>query len=600
MVSFVRLLVLSLLNMACLVWAQPLDFSTAFPSYASSNSLISPGTPGSELRYPVKYFAPFDSLSIFDPDGLEGSFLGLLYPQVMEFGEDDFSNPPDRSTYFCYLCRDYAVSGDGLSVTFTLRDDVYWTDGQLITADDVVFSAQLLADPEILPDYRQFVYDGDAQILWRKVDDKTVVMELPRALGEGEWKFKARLTVVPEHIYRPAYEASGVAGVVALYPTTAADIVGAGPWRFGSYSDEEGLRLVQNREGSWVEDAFGNTLPYLDSVRFYAPEVSEGDDLADGEADFASDFPGLGVLERAEAAGVVARELDTGQPFVDHLVPNFTHPDERLGELMRSREFREAVAMLIDRERYAEDLYGARAAPYENFNAVRGYRDLPFEQRGYDPEAAYTLLEGLGLRRDPSQEACPGGCYAWPSGEALELRLVHFDRPQFNLAGEWLESALRAGGLDVTDMPLESEDYVNRMYTRDAESFRDFEFAFESRGGVEGNEFLKDVFSLGADYRWWGVSAEAGQPPAEAQDWEVRLSEIADVLSSDAPQAAKVAASAEGTMLFAQHLPMIPIAEVKRVEAYTPRLKNTMDQVMERYSRVAYFGAPLWALYFED
>jgi peptide/nickel transport system substrate-binding protein len=38
------------------------------------------------------------------------------------------------------LARTWQVSDDGLTVTFTLREDVTWHDGEPFTADDVVFS----------------------------------------------------------------------------------------------------------------------------------------------------------------------------------------------------------------------------------------------------------------------------------------------------------------------------------------------------------------------------------------------------------------------------------------------------------------------------
>ncbi|NIQ82894.1 MAG: hypothetical protein GTN93_33435, partial [Anaerolineae bacterium] len=34
-----------------------------------------------------------------------------------------------------------------MDVTWTMRDDVYWADGEPVTADDVIFTWNAIADP---------------------------------------------------------------------------------------------------------------------------------------------------------------------------------------------------------------------------------------------------------------------------------------------------------------------------------------------------------------------------------------------------------------------------------------------------------------------
>ncbi|MCR4946131.1 MAG: peptide ABC transporter substrate-binding protein [Lachnospiraceae bacterium] len=44
--------------------------------------------------------------------------------------------------------KDYEVSEDGLKYTFYLRDDIFWTDGKAVTADDFVYSWRRLVSPD--------------------------------------------------------------------------------------------------------------------------------------------------------------------------------------------------------------------------------------------------------------------------------------------------------------------------------------------------------------------------------------------------------------------------------------------------------------------
>jgi len=53
----------------------------------------------------------------------------------------------------------YEVSEDGLTYTFHLRDDICWSDGEPVTANDFVYSWQRLANPETAADYG-YLLDG--------------------------------------------------------------------------------------------------------------------------------------------------------------------------------------------------------------------------------------------------------------------------------------------------------------------------------------------------------------------------------------------------------------------------------------------------------
>ncbi len=84
------------------------------------------------------------------------------------------------------------VSEDGLTITFTLRDDVYWTNGDPVTADDFVFGWQRLASGDLASDYQFFVetacLENATEIMAGEkditelgveaIDDKTLVCHL--------------------------------------------------------------------------------------------------------------------------------------------------------------------------------------------------------------------------------------------------------------------------------------------------------------------------------------------------------------------------------------------------------------------------------------
>jgi peptide/nickel transport system substrate-binding protein len=578
MMSLRSVLLSGLLLSLALASAQPLDISTVAPDFAASNPRVEAGKYGGELRMSPNNFTPLRTLNVVADSGA-ATFVGLIYPRFMTF--DPSSNEP-----FCHVCSSYSVAEDATEVTFEIREGMTWSDGRPITSHDVVATSRIFADRDIFSNFRQFFDDGDSALSFASIDDDTVLMTLSRPLKESSWKQRMRWPVLPAHVFGLAYESGGVEGVENLYPLGTTEIVSAGSWKFHSYSSDATLVLEQNRAGNWVTDAFGNTLPYVDRLIFSPPASSDAEALAAGESDLAGSVPTKEVMEQLLSAGKVVRQVaGTVQTIANFIVPNFTQPDPEIGKLMRNRDFRLALSMLVDRAAYQREEFGDLAEVAYNYNLLPGYRDLPYPRYSYDPRGARELLEGLGLRRDPSRAACPGGCYVQANGSPLDMKLSHFDRPDLNPYAPKLASMLRQEGLEVVDDPLERQDYINRVHLRGAATFRDFDLLFVIAGSSwVGQEFLQPHFDLGADLRYWGVGREPGVPPLHVQPWEARLSEIASLILSDLPLSERTALVAEGTVLFAEHLPMVPLVQVKVFQAYDPRLGNTFDQVMDSYN----------------
>jgi peptide/nickel transport system substrate-binding protein len=119
------------------------------------------------------------------------------------------------------LAASWWVSDDGLIYTFNLRDDVRWHDGQRFTADDVVFTYNLLREPG---------YSGPADIgaLWRsitvaRVNDLTVTLTLPEPFAP--LLDYTSIGILPEHRLQGA-----AAGQLATTPFNR-EPIGTGPFR---------------------------------------------------------------------------------------------------------------------------------------------------------------------------------------------------------------------------------------------------------------------------------------------------------------------------------------------------------------------------------
>lgn len=128
---------------------------------------------------------------------------------------------------------------DGTIYTFTLRDGVTFHNGQTVTAEDVVYSIERIADSS-----SETTYVSAFSVVTRveAVDDSTVVIEIE----EADPEFIASLTVA---IIPMNYDGQGSAPI------------GTGPFKFLSYALQESL-VVEKYEDYWGDKAF------LDKVTF--------------------------------------------------------------------------------------------------------------------------------------------------------------------------------------------------------------------------------------------------------------------------------------------------------------------------------------------
>ncbi len=132
-----------------------------------------------------------------------------------------------------YLAESWEVADDTSSITFRLRDDVFWHDGERTVAEDVAFTYRLVTDPE--SDYANANYwdsyvRGDEGL--EVVDSLTLRVRLrPHAEFLDPWR---TLPILPAHLLGglPPDSLDG-------HPFGTRCPVGNGPFVFRAHQDQE-------------------------------------------------------------------------------------------------------------------------------------------------------------------------------------------------------------------------------------------------------------------------------------------------------------------------------------------------------------------------
>lgn len=133
------------------------------------------------------------------------------------------------------LAESYEVAKDGLSITVKLRKDVKWSDGEKLTADDVIFTYETKAKKE--NGNASHLYINDKPVAFEKVDDYTVKFVLPEVSAPALDNIVTETYILPKHVY----EKEDFTG-----KQLKATAVGSGPYKLVEYKNGEYLRFEAN------------------------------------------------------------------------------------------------------------------------------------------------------------------------------------------------------------------------------------------------------------------------------------------------------------------------------------------------------------------
>jgi len=161
------------------------------------------------------------------------------------------------------IAKSWEVSNDGKTITFKMKEDIVFSDGEPMTADDVVFTYQVLADPSYTGRYGSTVKDlkgyeayfnGETTEFEGVValDDYTVEFNFVEALRVNF--DNCGFAIMPKHYYGEGFT---VGNTDAISQMTGSPI-GSGPYVVDQFKEKEFVALLRNEnykgEGYLIEE----------------------------------------------------------------------------------------------------------------------------------------------------------------------------------------------------------------------------------------------------------------------------------------------------------------------------------------------------------
>lgn len=224
----------------------------------------------------------------FNPIYYSSAYDGYVVDLVFEgLAQRNFTG----DEYEPVVAKDWDISEDGRVITFNLRDDVVFSDGEKLTANDVVFTYRAIADPSYTGRYGSVVRDLEGYEAFSAGDTE----EFPGVVADGDYKVtftfvdgkrtnfaNTLFAIMPEHYYGEGYSYGNTAPI----EEKSAVPLGSGPYKLDNFTEAQFIYLVRN------ENYAGEGFQIAELLLQFVDQSTDIVQLMNGEVDLLA-----GVIE---------------------------------------------------------------------------------------------------------------------------------------------------------------------------------------------------------------------------------------------------------------------------------------------------------------
>ena len=311
--------------------------------------------------------------------------------QVETMIDDALLMVNDNYAYEPRLAQNWSASPDARTFTFNLRPGLKWSDGELFSSKDVLFTFKLLANPASgsahtakfdhvlgIADYRSGASPDVAG--FRAPDDNTFVVELdqPNAafISSISWPFYG---ILPQHILGSVDVKSMSDNPFFLNPT-----VGMGPFTFVQYQTDQFVELKKNpnyRAPVAIDRVFLKPL----TTDVATAQLEKGEmqlvQISPTDLDRLKAIAGL-KIDSKPGPGIILMAAAVDQPY------------------LQDKRIRQAMLYAIDRAGIVSQVLAGQAS-ITNTHVMGPPEAIPSDLNKYEynPDKARSLLqEPAGIR----------------------------------------------------------------------------------------------------------------------------------------------------------------------------------------------------------
>ena len=381
---------------------------------------------------------------------------------------DDDSNPVPG------LAKSVAISDDGKTYTFQLRDNLKWSNGTVLTAADFVFAWKRLVDPATqgpnayLLDSVVNSYDvrtaakpvGELGI--SAPDDQTFVVKLAQAQPSF-------LSVVSIAWLAPQNEAY-VTEQGDDYGKTSENLIYSGPFALEDWNQTgDDWTLVKNKN-------------YYDAKEVKLATVHGS---AVKEENTGINLYQSGELDLTRISGQYVQQYSSEKGFVSHndVANYFLDFNKKAGTALANVHLRKAIALAIDKTSLANDVLNDGSKALNGLIPANLYANPDTKEDFRNYSGSYNTYDLTEAKKEWQQAQAD-------LGDSVKVDLLVSDDDNGKKISEYIQSQLQdnLSGLTITITP-QPKNNVNQ-------SRRDKNYELSLSGWIAGSSDLDSYFNL--------------------------------------------------------------------------------------------------------
>lgn len=412
---------MSTLFAACAVLASALLMTGCKGQYAASNETAAEAQNGGAEETVAEGEATYkdtltvavqDDLKTFDPqDTNKINYFVVQYPMY------DFlvTYDPDTQEFSPSVATSWEFTDD-TTMLIHLRDDVYFHNGDKLTAEDVLFSFERGSKMAVSASTFSFLDAENSKV----IDETTLELKFKQPYAQVLYVMSdGRGAIVPKNYIEEVGEDQ-----FAIQP------IGSGPYKFESWTSGTEIRMTRNDE-YWGEKAKTPNLVFK-----VIPEASNRViELETGSADAAYEIAASDV-ERIDALPNAHIEMGPGYRY-------YTLTFSMSDEVTSNQDLRYAISYAIDKEALVNAVFAGTAEPATGFYTPNVFAFKDFGVLPYDLEKAKEYMEKAG----------------YPDG--LTLKFNYESRETDRVLAEAVQNMLGQIGIELEMYEMDSATYMS-------------------------------------------------------------------------------------------------------------------------------------------
>jgi peptide/nickel transport system substrate-binding protein len=340
-----------------------------------------------------------------------------------------------------------------IKITFKLRPNVTFSDGEPFTADDIIYSFDWVCNEKVdAPRHRAYIKENISSV--EKKGDLEVVFNFKRPYFEA-FNIAAGFDILPKHFYGK-YDTKAFNESVGL-------LLGTGQYRLedpASWRPGKNVVLVRNERYWGVPGTFDRIL--YNEVENDAAELSM---FRNGELDvFGASPEQYNTLKDEPEINAKANRFEYVSINGGYTYTAWNQSRAGKPTFFADKRVRQAMTMLIDRDRMAKSLYYGYATvasgPFSSESKQNAPGVTPWP---YDPQRARALLKEAGF-----QDRDGDGVLDTPEGKPFRFALTYNNKnPIGAKIGLLVKDGLAQAGVVVDLLPTDWPIMIQKLDNRD-------------------------------------------------------------------------------------------------------------------------------------